>query len=84
MKSKTEKFDLVIDNQPVNVKATPFTLPTNETRFRVSVNDSPVYIYAWQDELKRFTILEHGNAAGRMPEKVNEAIGRQLYNRVAA
>ena len=84
MKAKTEKFDLVVDNQPIKVKATPFTLPTHETRYRVSVNNSPVYIYAWHDEQKCYTILEHGSAAVSLPEKINEAIGRQLYSRLAA
>ena len=78
MKTRTEKFDLVIDNHRVTVKATPFTLPTNETRYRVSVNESPVFIYAWNEDQQRYAVLESGKAAGHIPEQINEAIGQQL------
>ena len=84
MRAKTEIFEVVINNKPVTVKATPYVMHTNEIRYRVSINDSPVYIYAWQDDMNRYTLLQSSRAAVQLPEFVDEAVGRQLYSRMAA
>jgi hypothetical protein len=84
MRAKTEIFEVVINNEPVTVKATPFTMHTNEKRYRVSIDDSPVYIYAWQDDMDRYTLLQSSRAATQLPEFVDEEIGRTLYSRMAA
>ena len=44
-KTRTEEFELVVDNTPLFVKATAFQTYTMETQYRVSVNGSPVYIF---------------------------------------
>ena len=84
MKTRTEIFELTIDGTPVVVKATPYQTLSTETRFRVSINDSPVHIFGWDKDLNRLTAIEHSSAASNMPEKIDEAIGRQLYQRIAA
>lgn len=84
MKIRTEIFELTVDGKPVVVKATPYQTLSTETRFRVSVNESPVHIFAWDKDLNRLTAIDSSNAAGHMPDKIDEAIGRQLYQRVAA
>jgi hypothetical protein len=55
-----------------------------ETLYRVSVNGSPVYIFGWHPVLKRITAIDRGSAANNIPPNVAEAIGDQLYNRMAA
>ena len=82
--TRTETFELVIDGTPMLVKATSFQTYTMETQYRVSVNGSPVYIFGWNHELNRVTTLGSGSAAGNIPPKVAEAIGDQLYTRLAA
>jgi hypothetical protein len=84
MKTRTEVFEVMVDGSPLVIKATPYQTHTTETRFRVSVNNSPVHIFGWDKDLKRLTAIDHGNATGDMPKKIDEVIGRQLYQLVAA
>ena len=84
MKTRTEVFQLTIDGNPLVVKATPYQTHTTETRFRVSINNSPVHIFGWDKDLNRLTAIDHANATGEMPRKIDEAIGRELYHLVAA
>jgi hypothetical protein len=82
--TRTETFELVIDGTPVLVKATSFLTYTMETQYRVSINGGPVYIFGWNPELKRVTAISRGSAAGNISNDVADAIGSQLYSRMAA
>jgi hypothetical protein len=82
--TRTETFELMIDGKPVLVKATSFQTYTMETQYRVSINGSPVYIFGWNPELRRVTAIGSGSAAGNIPPKVADAVGDQLYTRLAA
>lgn len=84
MKTRTEIFDMAIDGKPVKVKATPYRMHTEELRYRVSINDSPVHIFAWDDQRNRLTIIDKAKMAENVPEQVVEMIGRQLNSRLAA
>jgi hypothetical protein len=84
MKKRTEIFEVTVDGNPLLIKATPYQTPATETRFRVSINNSPVHIFGWDKNLNRLTAIEHSNATGEMPPKIDEAIGRELYHLVAA
>lgn len=84
MKTRTEIFELTVDGTPVIVKATPYQTPATETRFRVSVNDSPIYIFGWDKDINRLTAIDSSTVASKIPSKIDEAIGRELYHRVAA
>ena len=82
--TRTEEFELMVDDIPFFVKATSFQTYTMETQYRVSVNGSPVYIFGWHTESKKITAIDRGTAANNIPSNVAEAIGDQLYNRMAA
>lgn len=84
MKTRTEIFELAIDGRPVKVAATPFKMHTHELRYRVSINGGPVHIFAWDDQLNRLTVIDKARVAERIPNNVEEVIGRQLYSRLAA
>ncbi len=84
MKTRTEIFELAIDGKPVKVKATPYKMHTDELRFRVSVNGSPVHIFGWDENLNRLAVIDKARLAERMPDQVEEIVGRQLYSRMAA
>lgn len=84
MKKKTEIIETAIDGQPVKAKATPFKIATGETRYRVSINDSPVHIFGYDKQLNRLTIIDKAQLAESIPGNVEEVIGRQLYSRLAA
>lgn len=83
-KTVTETFELMVDGKPVAVKATLFETHTTEARYRVSVNNSPVYIFGWDHQRNRLAVVDSGSAVNSMTERVEEAIGRQLYNKMAA
>ena len=83
-KTRTEEFELVVDQTPLFVKATEFQTYTMETQYRVSVNGSPVYIFGWHPALKRITAIDRGSAVSNIPPKLAEAIGEQLHHRMAA
>jgi ferric-dicitrate binding protein FerR (iron transport regulator) len=55
---KTVAFEIKSGDNNFEVRATPFTIATGETRFRVSVNESPVIIFAWDEGLRRFAKYE--------------------------
>lgn len=82
--TRTEMFEMTVDEIPFFVKATSFQTYTMETLYRVSVNGSPVYIFGWHPVLKRITAIDRGTAANNIPPKVAEAIGDQLNNIMAA
>lgn len=84
MKTRTEIFEMAIDGRPVKVAATPFRMHTEELRFRVSINDSPVHIFAWDDERNRLIKVDKAKTAENIPDHVVEMIGKQLNSRVAA
>ena len=82
--TRTAEFEMVVDEIPFFVKATAFQTFAMETQYRVSVNGSPVYIFGWHPVQKRITAIDRGSAASNIPPHVAEAIGDQLYNRMAA
>jgi hypothetical protein len=82
--TRTEVFEMTVDDIPFFVKATVFQTYTMETHYRVSVNGSPVYIFGWHPVLKRITAIDRGSATNNIPPNVAEAIGDQLYHRMAA
>lgn len=57
-KVKTMSFDIQSGSSNYGVTATPFTIATGETRFRVSVNAGPVLIFAWDEGLHRYAKYE--------------------------
>ena len=82
--TKTAVFEMMVEDIPFFVRATAFQTYTMETQYRVSVNGSPVYIFGWHPVSKRITAIDRGYAANNIPPKVAEAIGDQLYSRMAA
>jgi|SRR5882724_5076082 len=83
MKTHTEIFELMIDGAPVEVRATPYFINHNmEKRIRVSFNGSPVHIFAWDDSANRLHAVKEGSE--NIPHKIEEAIARELENRLAA
>lgn len=80
MKSQTQTMELLVDGTPYEVKATPFQF-NGETRFRVSFNGSPVYIFVWDSELKRLTAI--GEGTDTIPVSLEESISGHLLGTFA-
>jgi hypothetical protein len=84
MKTRTEIFEMAIDGRPIKVAATPFRMHTSELRYRVSIDGSPVHIFAWDGQHNRLRIVDKAKMADNIPDQLVEMIGRQLNSRVAA
>ena len=84
MKTRTEIFEMAIDGKPVKVAATPYRMHTEELRYRVSINGGPVLIFGWNNRANRLAVIDKARVADRIPEHMEEMIGRQLDSRLAA
>lgn len=74
-------FELLIDKVPYSVKAIPFTF-NDETRFRVTYNNSPEFIFAWDPGLRQFTAIDH--EASMIPDTVETAIAAKLQGNLVS
>ncbi len=74
-KAKTESFDLVINGHMIAVNATPYLINGEETRFRVSYNDSPVFIFWLDPSTHRIAAM---NGSTNMPVLIQQAISSKL------
>lgn len=72
---KAVTFDLLLNQVPYVIKAVPYSFNT-ETRFRVTYNDSPEHIFAWDEEVEQFTSI--GDEASTIPVEVEEAVAVRL------
>ena len=81
MKPKTEFIEMMVDGMPLEVKATPYIF-NDERRYRVSFNGSPVHVFAYDEELKHYRAID--SVSAEIPDNIDEAIGRKLYQKLAA
>ncbi|HRN56175.1 MAG TPA: hypothetical protein PLL71_06970 [Agriterribacter sp.] len=58
MKSTTAIFECMAEGKPYVVKATPYLNGREKLRFRVSVNNSAICIFGWDEGLDRYAILK--------------------------
>ncbi len=77
-KVTTEQFDVILEGKPVKVRASRFVTHANETRFRVSINDSPVYIFAFDETQNRAIAIDKNQEIARISPKIEEVIGSRL------
>jgi hypothetical protein len=74
----TEKFDIMLEGKPVAVKASRYQTHNNETRFRVSINGSPVYIFAYDEELEKAVAIDKSSAIAAISPTIEHVIGERL------
>ncbi len=75
MKSKTFLFELLVDGVPYEVRATPFQY-NDDIRFRVNYNGGPVFIFVYDQELKRLSAI--GDGTETIPDSLESAISQKL------
>lgn len=78
LRTDERTLNLVVDDVPYLVKASPFSF-NGETRFYVSVNDSPEHVFTWDSELKRLRAIDDN--AGVLPESLETAISDKLQSK---
>jgi hypothetical protein len=77
-KVTTERFDIILEGRPVAVKASRYQTHNNETRFRVSINGSPVYIFAYDEDLNKAIAVDKSAAISAISPGIEEVIGTRL------
>jgi hypothetical protein len=71
------RFNLVVDNVPYMVKATPFTF-NGETRYRVRFNESSEHVFTWDSSLAQLRAID--DDASTMPDNLEIAISGKLQS----
>lgn len=77
-KVRTEKFEIVLEGKPVLIKASRYETHNNEIRFRVSINDSPVYIFAYDEDLNKAVAIDQSSAIAAISPNIEDVIGTRL------
>ena len=77
-KVRTEKFEIVLEGKPVAIKASRYQTHNNEIRFRVSINGSPVYIFAYDEELDKAVAIDQSSAIAAISPNIEDVIGARL------
>ncbi|HEX5025753.1 MAG TPA: hypothetical protein VFV68_10795 [Agriterribacter sp.] len=58
MKTVTEIFEIFAGERPYMIKATSYFNGREKLRFRVTVNNSPVCVFGWDEDLDRLAIMQ--------------------------
>lgn len=74
-----KRFDLVVDDVPYLVKASPFSF-NGETRFYVDVNGSGEHVFTWDSAVGRLRAIDDN--ASILPDALEEAISQKLQAQV--
>ena len=69
------KFNLVVDDVPYLVKASPFSF-NGELRFYITINDGDEHVFTWDSTIVRLRAID--DESGVLPEALEEAISRKL------
>lgn len=81
-KTTTDNFGLMVDGKQHAVTATCYQTYNKETRYRVTVDDSPVYIFKYDDGVNRWVSEEDVDA--QIPNRLENAISMELSHKMAA
>jgi hypothetical protein len=74
--AKTLVFEIETNGMSREVRATAFTIVTGETRYRVSINNGPVLIFAFDEGLNRLAKME--DETPFIPGNIEMEIVKQL------
>jgi len=69
-------FELLINGRSYSVTATPFSIPTGDTLYRLSYNNGAVHVFGWDEGLDRYA--ERDVQADVIPPVIELAIAGKL------
>lgn len=75
-KMPTQSFELPINGNTYLVNATPYILASGELQYRISYNNGPIHIFAWDEGLDRYA--ESDPQADVIPPVIEIAIAGKL------
>lgn len=86
MKQKTKfealNFSIEVNGTPMKVVAKPYINASEEKRFRVSVDGSPIHIFGFNKSEQTFEMLD--SPSEPIAPQVIRAIGEKLFHNLAA
>lgn len=74
---KNNNFDLLLSGVPYQVKTAPFDFNA-EKRYRISYNESPEYIFAWDSEMQQYKSISDEEEI--LPADLEQAISEKLVS----
>lgn len=77
MRLTTQNFEIASNGNIYNVKATEYINGSEELRYRVSVNNNPISVFGWNNDLNRFAIM-HDKRNPDLSADMELAIGNRL------
>jgi len=77
----TVSFDVPVNGRSYLVNATPFSVGSGDTLYRISYNNGPVHIFGWDEGLNRFA--ETDVQADVIPPIIEMAIAAKLNEYVS-
>ncbi|MEO5591466.1 MAG: hypothetical protein ABIR15_09280 [Chitinophagaceae bacterium] len=69
-------FDLSVNGRNYAVNATPFTIASGDTMYRLSYNSGPVHVFGWDEGLNRYA--ETDELADVIPPVIEMEIAGKL------
>jgi hypothetical protein len=78
LRTEERRFNLIVDNVPYVVKATPF-LFNGETRYKVSFNESSEHVFTWDSSLGQLRAIDDDSST--LPVNLEEAISEKLQSK---
>lgn len=79
MKTIREMFEILADGKTYIVNAISYLNGNEELRYRVSVNNSPVFVFGWNDNLNRYAVM-HDTRNPQITSSTETAIAGKLEN----
>ena len=76
-KVKTLSVELLICSRTYELNATPYTVATGDTLYRVSYDNGPVHIFEWDEGLNRYAEKE-ATTGNSIPPAIEMAIATKL------
>ena len=77
MRLTTENFELACNGNIYNVKATEYINGTEQLRYRVSVNNNPISVFGWNNDLNRYAVMQDKRNPN-LSADIELAIGNRL------
>lgn len=69
-------FELPVNGRSYAVSATPFTVASGDTFYRVSYNEGPVHVFGWDEGLNRYADTDE--LADVIPPVIEMAIAEKI------
>ncbi len=79
MRPTTTHFDIASGNREYTVTATQYLNGIEERRYRVCINENPVCVFGWNEDLQTYRLI-YDVRNPQIPQELESVIGRRLFH----